>query len=185
MQTRSVIKVARENRALLSTVSIRDLTAAIVILEYRRLTEDNLIQADIDALCRLHEARCLSAEDALSGYRIEAAEEVANVKEERAENPTENAMTTNDTALLILRDMLRVPEGSNQALGTHDHGKHFSASCAVWDRAEKLLNFLDDTIRCLCAKCKKFTDHTVPGGKCLVCDAALPTAKEISEMDLA
>ena len=40
----------------------------------------------------------------------------------------------------------------------------------------------DDTIRCLCAKCAAFTEHTIPGGKCTVCAASLPTGEDIAEM---
>lgn len=44
---------------------------------------------------------------------------------------------------------------------------------------------MTDTIRCLCAKCQAFTEHTIPGGKCTVCDAALPTAAEIGDHELS
>lgn len=40
----------------------------------------------------------------------------------------------------------------------------------------------DDTIRCLCAKCRAFTEHTIPGGKCTVCSADLPTREDIAGM---
>jgi len=41
---------------------------------------------------------------------------------------------------------------------------------------------MSDTIRCLCAKCQAFTEHTIPGGKCLVCDAPIPTGEDIGRM---
>lgn len=39
-----------------------------------------------------------------------------------------------------------------------------------------------ETIRCLCAKCQAFTEHTIPGGKCTVCDAPMPTGENIARM---
>lgn len=43
---------------------------------------------------------------------------------------------------------------------------------------------MTDTIRCLCAKCRAFTEHTIPGGKCTVCDAGIPTGKDIASMSV-
>lgn len=39
-----------------------------------------------------------------------------------------------------------------------------------------------ETIRCLCAKCRAFTDHTIPDGKCTVCNAPIPTEEAIASM---
>ena len=78
MKNASVIKAARNgDHVALYRLPIRYLTDAIVALEYKRLTEDGFTQSEADALYRLHEVRCLLAEQDLAGYVSEAAQERA------------------------------------------------------------------------------------------------------------
>ena len=75
MQTRSIIKLAREGGSL-AFVPIRHLSDAIVTVELRRLKGDEK-KGDEVVLCNLHKARVAAAEESLAGFRDDAAKEAA------------------------------------------------------------------------------------------------------------